>query len=80
MFFYGEVYPLIESFAKSGFLGSVTLSDWLGLSPGVIAFLVILMALGMFWGAEILESKFAEKESVIEDNQDKTLEKVGDTV
>ncbi len=60
MFIYGEVFPSIQNFTQSGYLGNVTLSDWLSLRPGVIAFLVILMALGMFWGAEVLERKFSE--------------------
>lgn len=60
MFIYGEVFPSIQDFTRSGYLGNVTLSDWLSVRPGVVAFLVILMALGMFWGAEILERKFSE--------------------
>ncbi|NIV72647.1 YeeE/YedE family protein, partial [Candidatus Saccharibacteria bacterium] len=67
MSLYGEVYPLFQNFAQSGYLGEVTLSDWLGIRPGMVAFLVILMALGMFYGAEWLEKKFgtsqAESES-----------------
>ncbi len=58
MFVFGEIYPFIQNFTEMGALGDATLSDWLGLSPGVVAFLVILMALGMFYGAEILEKKF----------------------
>lgn len=62
MFVFGETYPLFQKFAQSGSLGRVTLSDWLNLRPGVIAFAVILMALGMFYGAEWLEKRFAERE------------------
>lgn len=62
MFVYGEIYPLIQRFAEDSYLGKVTLSDWLKLRPGMVALLVILMALGMFYGAELLEKKFAEKE------------------
>ncbi|MCB0287015.1 MAG: YeeE/YedE family protein [Calditrichaeota bacterium] len=58
MFIYGEAYPLFADFATSGAMGRYTLSDWLGVRPGVVAFGVILMALGMFWGAEFLEKKF----------------------
>jgi hypothetical protein len=65
MLVYGEIYPAIQSFAESGALGERTLSDWLHLRPGVIAFLVILMALGMFYGAELLEKKFGPKEQTI---------------
>lgn len=58
MLIFGETFPLFESFAQSGALGDVTISSWLGIRPGVVAFLVILMALGMFWGAEWLERKY----------------------
>jgi hypothetical protein len=54
---------VFQNFAESGNLGERTLSDWLGLRPGVVAFLVILMALGMFYGAELLEKKFGGKTS-----------------
>ncbi len=59
MLVYGEAYPLYQTFAESGAMGERTLSDWLHLSPGVVGFLVILMALGMFYGAELLEKKFS---------------------
>lgn len=61
MLIYGETYPLFQNFAESGNLGERTLSDWLGLRPGVVALLVIIMALGMFYGAEWLEKKFSDK-------------------
>lgn len=58
MFVFGELFPRFQDFASSGFMGDVRLSDWLNMRPGTVAFLVILMALGMFWGAEILEARF----------------------
>lgn len=67
MFIYAEIYPLIQKIAESGFMGSVTLSDWLHIRPGLVAFFVILMALGMFWGAEFLEKKFGKNEPSSED-------------
>lgn len=63
MLIYGETFPLFQKFTQSGAMGRFTLSDWLHLSPGLIAFLIILMALGMFWGAEVLEKKFSETET-----------------
>lgn len=67
MLIYGETFPFFQNFAESGYLGERTLSDWLGLRPGVVAFLVILMALGMFYGAELLEKKFGGKSATRED-------------
>jgi hypothetical protein len=62
MLVFGELFPLFSEFADSGSMGTVTIGDWLGLRPGVVAFLVILMALGMFAGAEFLEKKFSKKD------------------
>jgi hypothetical protein len=62
MFVFGEVYPLIADFHVSGYLGTVQISDWLGVSLGVVGFLVIIMALFMFWGGEKLENKFRPSE------------------
>ena len=64
MFVFGEVIPALYGFFTSGFLGdSITLPKVLGVSPGVVGFIVILMALGGFWGAEWLEKRFAKKEA-----------------
>jgi hypothetical protein len=62
MLIFGEVYTWIESFHKSGKMGTVLLSDWLNISMGLIGFGVILMALAMFWGGEWLEKKFSKQE------------------
>ena len=58
MLIFGETFPLFQNFANSGFMGDATLGDWLNMRPGMVAFLVILMALGMFYGAEYLEKIF----------------------
>lgn len=71
MLIYGETYPLFSNFAESGYMGERTLSDWLGVRPGVVAFLVIVMALGMFYGAELLEKKFGGKPTTREDKNGK---------
>lgn len=55
----GEAWPAISGFADSSALGRLTLPDVLGLSPGLVVFLVVLMAVGGFWGAAALEKRFA---------------------
>lgn len=62
MFIFGEVYSWIMDFHKSGAMGTLLISDWLNISIGLVGFIVILMALGMFWGGEWLEKKFSLKE------------------
>jgi hypothetical protein len=39
----------------SGAKGTLTLFDWLGVSPAVAVVLAVLMALGMFAGGEAVE-------------------------
>ena len=64
MFVFGEIIPYLYRFFTSGFLGdSLTLPKVLGVSPGVVGFVVILIALGGFWGSELLEKRFAKKEA-----------------
>lgn len=74
MLIYGEVFPFFQNFTEIGKLGQVTLGDWLHLSPGVVAFLVILMALGMFIGAEALEKKFGAKDEIPDETNGKLAE------
>lgn len=57
IFTFGLTEPWFESFWEhSGFYGRLTLPDWLGLNYGTVVLLVVIMALGMFTGAEWLEA------------------------
>ena len=62
VFIFGEGYPIWNKLYNGYFLGSPKLSDSLGLSDGIFAFLLIVIALGMFWGAEWVEKKFPREE------------------
>ncbi|MBI9066809.1 MAG: YeeE/YedE family protein [Salinivirgaceae bacterium] len=59
---FAEGYPLWESFYKSGFMGTPRMSDWLGWSQGVFAFVMVLAAFAMFFIGEWAEKKFPQKE------------------
>jgi hypothetical protein len=54
-----EGFPVWENFYNAKFLGAPLLSDMLGTSRGVLTFIIILIALGMFWVGEWSEKKFA---------------------
>lgn len=56
----GEAWPAIETFANSSPLGRLTLPEVFHLSSGMVVFLVVLMAIGGFWGAGALERRFAK--------------------
>lgn len=62
IFTFGETVRMIDQFWHSSYLGRFTLIDWLGLPTGWVVFLVVLMALFMFWGSEQLEKKFGGKD------------------
>lgn len=59
---FAEGYPLWEVLYKKNFIGFPKLSEALGLSDGLLALLVILAAIGMFWIAELAEKKFPQPE------------------
>ena len=65
IFGFGEVFPAIEGFFNSTPMGEVTLPQLLGLRYGLVVFLVVLMALGAFRGAEALERRMARKEGEV---------------
>ena len=62
IFVFAEGYPLWQDFYKAKFLGIPKISQSLGLSDGLMALLIILMAFGMFWVAEWAEKKFPRAE------------------
>lgn len=62
IFVYGEAWPAVQGFANSTPMGEVTLPQLTGLPYGLIVFLVVLLALGGFKGAEAVERWMARKE------------------
>jgi hypothetical protein len=59
---FNEIYPLVEGFYKAKYLGSPKLSEFLGISDGIMALAIIGMAIFAFWLGELFEKK---KEPVI---------------
>ncbi len=57
-----EGYPLWEKLYKAEPMGPVTINDVLGMSRGVFALLLIIVALAMFWVAEWSEKNFPRDE------------------
>jgi uncharacterized protein len=52
IFAFGMAEPSFESFANSGSLGPLTLYQWLGVSPAIVALGVAAIAIAAFWAAE----------------------------
>jgi uncharacterized protein len=63
MFAFGETIDSFRVFwEKSGYYGVVTLQGLFNVNTGVVVTGVVIMALGMFYGAEKLEAYFGGKE------------------
>lgn len=61
IFLIGELWPSITGFAESSALGRLTLPEVFHLPAGLVVLLVVLMAVGGFWGAGVLERRFADR-------------------
>ena len=57
---FAEAYTRLAGFVWSGEMGTVTLADLLGVPFWLLAGLVVLMALGMFWLIRKLERPMLE--------------------
>ena len=61
IFIIGELWPSIAGFTEASNLGRLTLPEVFHLPMGLIVLLVVLMAVGGFWGAGVLERRFASR-------------------
>ena len=59
---FGQPYPLWEKLYNSNYLGSLKLSDSLGLSDGILGLIVIAAAVMMFWLGEKAEKRFKRED------------------
>ena len=59
MFAFAEMCPLVKGFYLSGAGVAMTIPGTFGLPYGVVVCAVVLMAVGGFYGAGLLEKKFA---------------------
>ena len=58
IFGFGVAVPRFQKFYLSGALGALTIPQWLNFNPGVVAFVVTVIALAAFWAAEKSEGKW----------------------
>lgn len=54
---FGELFPLLESFYHSTPMGQTTLDQLIGLPYGTTVFLLVVVALAGFYGAEQIEKR-----------------------
>ncbi len=63
MIVFGEIFPLIETLYTAGSMGDMTLPKYFNMSSGIIVFIILVAAVGMFVGGEWLEKKFGGEEA-----------------
>jgi len=57
VFLFSESFSLFENMFYSGSLGAVMINSVLGISPELFTFLLVLVAVGMFYGAAWVQKK-----------------------
>jgi hypothetical protein len=60
---FGEIFPLIEGWYSSTPMGEITLSHLFNISHGKTVLLIVLAALGAFYGAAKLEARLHSRDS-----------------
>lgn len=58
-FLFAESWPLISDLATANYKGPARINEAMGLSPAVFTFLLVILAMGLFWISEKVEKKFA---------------------
>ena len=62
VFIFSELYPLFQGLYNSHNLGGAKIYELLGMRDTVFAFLLIVVAVGMFYGAAFVEKKVTKVE------------------
>lgn len=62
IFLFGQTYPVWEKLHNAQHLGSIKLSDTIGVSDGILGLIVIVAAVMMFWLGEMAEKKFKRED------------------
>jgi rhodanese-related sulfurtransferase/uncharacterized membrane protein YedE/YeeE len=57
VFIFAEAYPILENLYKAEYWGYVRMFDTLGMSQGLFAFLLIIVALMAFWATTFVENR-----------------------
>ncbi len=60
-FLFAEIYPLVARFHESTDLGAVTIPQYFNLPYGLVVFAVVVMAIGAFSGAGVIERLVAAR-------------------
>jgi hypothetical protein len=58
-FLFAESWPLIEDFATANYKGAIKINEVMRISPALFTFLLVSIAMIMFWLAEKAEKRFS---------------------
>ncbi len=73
---FGEMYGFIGEFHVSSALGVFTLPDWLGIGMPLLVAALALIAVGAFFGAELVEKFFAARSGKVKEASMNSLGKL----
>lgn len=62
VFIFGEAYALFEKLYMAEFMGYPRISEFFGVTEGIIVLLIIIAAIAMFWAGEWAEKKFPRED------------------
>jgi len=58
-FLFAETYSSIQMIFLGNYKGEMRIDEWMGVSPGVFTFILIVAAVLLFWLAELSEKRFS---------------------
>jgi hypothetical protein len=61
---FAEAFPLLEGLYSKGYLGSIKITETLGISAPIFVFIVIMVAIPLFYFATKIEKKINAKKGI----------------
>ena len=58
-FLFAETYPYIQTIFLGNYKGEMRIDEWMGVSTGVFTLILIVVAVILFWLAELAEKRFS---------------------
>jgi hypothetical protein len=62
IYLFGQTYPIWESLHNAAHLGTIKLSETIGMKDGILGLIVIVAAVMMFWLGEKAEKRFKRED------------------
>ncbi len=73
---FGSVVDGFWDFYNSSYMGRFTLPEWLGLSTGVVVFIIIVIGVLLIWGSDAIERAWKRREGTLTEKETKKDRKI----